>query len=84
MNPESVASIKKIIAEQLNVSASDVSEDKDLLKDLGADSLDAVELIMLIEDHFDIEIKDSDAEKITTVQSIIDLVLPLYLKKAAN
>ncbi len=61
-----------IIAEELGVEKDEVTEDAHLQDDLGADSLDAVELIMAIEEEFDVEIDDTEATNIKTVQDIID------------
>jgi acyl carrier protein len=66
--------IKKIISEQLNVSEEDVVPEASFVDDLGADSLDQVELIMAMEEEFDLSISDEDAEKIATVQNAIDFI----------
>jgi acyl carrier protein len=66
--------VKKIVAEQLGVKEEDVSESASFVEDLGADSLDTVELVMALEEEFETEIPDEDAEKITTVQQAIDFV----------
>jgi acyl carrier protein len=64
---ESMDKIKKIIVDQLGVDESKIMEDSSFIDDLGADSLDIVELIMAFEEEFDMEIPDEDAEKIKTV-----------------
>ncbi len=66
--------IKKIIAEQLGVEEEDVTPEASFVEDLGADSLDTVELVMAFEEEFGIEIPDEDAEKILTVQQAIDYI----------
>lgn len=67
-------SVKAIIVEQLGVNESDVISDAHFIDDLGADSLDTVELVMKFEEDFDIEIPDEDAEKIQTVQNAVDYI----------
>ena len=64
--------VKKIIIEQLGVKEEDVKSEASFVDDLGADSLDTVELVMALEEEFDTEIPDEEAEKITTVQAAID------------
>jgi acyl carrier protein len=66
--------VKKIVVEQLGVNESEVSSDASFVDDLGADSLDTVELVMALEEEFDCEIPDEEAEKITTVQQAIDYI----------
>ena len=68
--------VKKIIVDQLGVKPEDVKEDSSFVDDLGADSLDTVELVMALEEKFDTEIPDEDAEKITTVKSAIEYIKP--------
>jgi len=67
--------VRGIIAEQLGVKAEDIRNDASFVDDLGADSLDTVELVMALEEEFETEIPDEDAEKITTVQQAIDYIL---------
>ena len=67
--------VKAIVAEQLGVKAEQVVNDASFVDDLGADSLDTVELVMALEEEFECEIPDEDAEKITTDQQAIDYVL---------
>lgn len=64
--------VNKIVAEQLGVAEADIKNESSFVDDLGADSLDTVELVMALEDEFEIEIPDEQAEKITTVQQAID------------
>ena len=66
--------VKKIVAEQLGVKEDEVTADASFVDDLGADSLDTVELVMALEEEFECEIPDEEAEKITTVQLAIDYV----------
>ena len=67
--------VKKIVAEQLGVKLEEVTNDASFVEDLGADSLDTVELVMALEEEFETEIPDEEAEKITKVQEAIDYVL---------
>ena len=67
--------VKKIIAEQLGKTEEEIKEQASFLGDLGADSLDIVELIMTLEEEFDTEISDEEAEKIQTVQEAIDYIV---------
>ena len=66
--------IKEIIVEQLGVAETAVAPEASFIDDLGADSLDIVELIMAIEEEFDLEIPDSDAEKVVTVSDVVDYI----------
>lgn len=66
--------IKKIVAEQLGVNEAEVKNESSFVNDLGADSLDTVELVMALEEAFECEIPDEQAEKINTVQEAIDYV----------
>ncbi|MFJ3484361.1 acyl carrier protein [Pseudomonas sp. NPDC090202] len=66
--------VKKIVAEQLGVKEEEVKAESSFVEDLGADSLDTVELVMALEEEFETEIPDEEAEKITTVQAAIDYV----------
>lgn len=66
--------VKKIIVEQLGVEEEDVTPEASFVNDLGADSLDTVELVMAFEEEFGLEIPDEDAEKILTVQNVIDYI----------
>ncbi|MBV1960668.1 MAG: acyl carrier protein [Immundisolibacteraceae bacterium] len=66
--------VQKIVIEQLGVNESEVTLDASFVDDLGADSLDTVELVMALEEEFDCEIADDDAEKITTVQEAVNYI----------
>lgn len=68
------ARVKKIVVEQLGVKEEEISNDSSFVDDLGADSLDTVELVMALEEEFETEIPDEDAEKITTIQQAIDYI----------
>ncbi|HET6490020.1 MAG TPA: acyl carrier protein [Syntrophales bacterium] len=68
------AKVKKIISEQLGVPETDVKPEASFVNDLGADSLDTVELVMALEEEFGVEIPDEDAEKIATVQNAVDYI----------
>lgn len=72
--PSIEARIREIIAEQLGLRIEEIKNEASFLEDLGADSLDIVELIMAMEEEFDVEIPDEDAEKMLTVQDTIDYV----------
>lgn len=63
--------IKEVVVEQLNVSLEEIKEDSKFIEDLGADSLDVVELVMALEEKFEIEIPDEDAEKILTIGDVV-------------
>lgn len=66
--------VKAVVVEQLSVNADDVKESAKFVEDLGADSLDVVELVMALEEKFDVEIPDEDAEKILTVGDVIKYI----------
>ena len=66
--------VKQIVVEQLGVKEEEVSGDSSFVDDLGADSLDTVELVMALEEEFNCEIPDEEAEKITTVQQAMDYI----------
>ncbi len=66
--------VKKIVVEQLGVKEDEVTPEASFVDDLGADSLDTVELVMALEEEFETEIPDEDAEKITTVKQAVDYV----------
>ncbi len=66
--------VKEVVVEQLNVNPDEIKEDSKFVEDLGADSLDVVELVMALEEKFDVEIPDSDAEGIATVGDAIKYI----------
>ena len=68
------ARVRKIVAEQLGVAEADIKNESSFVEDLGADSLDNVELVMALEEEFETEIPDEEAEKITTVQQAVDYI----------
>ncbi len=75
MNSEEIfEKVKNIIVEQLGASESSITTEASFIDDLGADSLDIVELIMALEEEFDLEIPDSDAEKVATVGDVVDYI----------
>jgi len=78
---ELLQKIKEIVADKLSISEDQVTEEASFIDDLGADSLDTVELVMALEDEFDMDIPDEDAEKLTTVGKAIEYVLGHLDKK---
>ena len=68
------ARVKSIVADQLGISEGEVTQESSFVDDLGADSLDTVELVMALEEEFSIEIPDEDAEKIRTVEQVVEYV----------
>ena len=82
MNSEEIFDkVKEIIIEQLGVAESTITTEASFIDDLGADSLDIVELIMALEEEFDLEIPDSDAEKVVTVGDVVDYIKCLNINK---
>lgn len=78
---ELLAKVKSIVADKLSISEDQVTENASFIDDLGADSLDTVELVMALEDEFDLDIPDEDAEKLTAVGTAMDYVLNHLAKK---
>lgn len=74
LSPDVEAKVKQVIADQLQVNLADVVPNASFIEDLGADSLDIVELVMAMEEQFDLEIPDDEAEKILTVQDAIKFI----------
>ncbi|WP_369990675.1 acyl carrier protein [Pseudomonas xanthosomatis] len=73
------ASVKRIISENLGIPVPDITNAASFTDDLGADSLDTVELVLALEEEFKLQIKEEDSEKLTTVQEVVD-----YIKKNAK
>ncbi len=75
MNPDAILEkVKEVIVEQLGVEDENIKLDTSFIDDLGADSLDIVELIMALEEEFDMQIPDSEAEKISTVNDVVEYI----------
>ena len=75
MNPDAILEkVKEVIVEQLGVEEDSIKADTSFIDDLGADSLDIVELIMALEEEFDMQIPDSEAEKILTVNDVVEYI----------
>lgn len=74
MSADTLDKVKKIVSEQLEVDTEQVTPEANFANDLNADSLDVVELVMALEEEFDIEIPDEEAEKITTVQEAVNYI----------
>lgn len=74
MSANVLEDVKKLIAEQLNVNAEEITEGSSFMEDLGADSLDTVELVMALEEEFGLEIPDEEAEKIKTVGDAVSYI----------
>ena len=68
------AKVRNILSEQLSLDESDISPESRLDEDLGADSLDLTEIVMVIEEEFDLDIPDADAEKLVTVQDVVSYI----------
>lgn len=76
MNKEEIlGKVKNVVSEKLNVGEDQVTTDAKFVEDLGADSLDQVELIMALEDEFDLKIPEEEAEKLSTVGSAVDYII---------
>ncbi|MBI4858935.1 MAG: acyl carrier protein [Candidatus Riflebacteria bacterium] len=71
---EVFAKVKDLVSKQLSIDEKEVTKEASFIEDLGADSLDTVELIMSLEDEFDIEIPEDEAEKIKTVQNVVEYI----------
>ena len=71
---EILEKVQSIIAEKLSVDAADVTPEKSFTNDLGADSLDVIDILMTVEDEFNIEVPDEDAENVKTVAQMVDYI----------
>lgn len=76
--------VKDLVSKQLSIDEKEITTDASFIEDLGADSLDTVELIMSLEEEFDIEIPDEEAEKIKTVQNVVDYIQNHLTKEKAS
>jgi acyl carrier protein len=76
--------VKEVVVEQLNVNPDEVTLEANFVEDLGADSLDVVELVMALEEKFEIEIPDSDAEGIQSVKDVVDYIADYYHDQIVN
>ncbi len=74
MSADIFAKVQAVVADKLDVDAAKITPEASFTNDLGADSLDVVELVMALEEEFDVEIPDEEAEKLQTVQSVVDYV----------
>jgi len=72
---EILAKVKSVVSEKLNVGEDQITADAKFVEDLGADSLDQVELIMALEDEFDLKIPEEDAEKLSTIGAAVDFII---------
>jgi acyl carrier protein len=74
MSADIFAKVQEVVADKLDVDASKITPEASFTNDLGADSLDVVELVMALEEEFEVEIPDEEAEKLQTVQSVVDYI----------
>jgi acyl carrier protein len=74
MSADIFAKVQTVVADKLDVDAAKITSEASFTNDLGADSLDVVELVMALEEEFDVEIPDEEAEKLQTVQSVVDYI----------